>query len=184
MRAFSSIYQSQVKNFNKEHKRQKTRLSKNSVYNLVRWRGHIMFVGSYSCTRYKHTHKPQFLHSHWRRVRCSKRPLLNSLRWLIYVINLADNSKLTCYTLLLVSFVLLILTTVLFLCHNREVLWPKETSINPHFEKYLGKIPRWRTNLKGMNDDASLSIASDQQKLVQSTRFKRARLRLHFCRIN
>ena len=56
MRAFSSIYQSQVKNFNKEHKRQKTRLSKNSVYNLARWRGHIMFVGSYSCTRYKHTH--------------------------------------------------------------------------------------------------------------------------------
>ena len=85
---------------------------------------------------------------------------------------------------MLVSFVLLILTTVLFLSHNREVLWPKETSINPHFEKYLGKIPRWRTNLKGMNDDASLSNASDQQNLVQSTCFKRARLRLHFCQVN
>ena len=30
----------------------------NSFYNLARLRGHIMFVGSYSCTRYKHTHNP------------------------------------------------------------------------------------------------------------------------------
>ena len=62
---------------------------------------------------------------------------------------------------------MLILATVLFLCHNRKVLWPKETSTDPHFEKYLEKISRWRTNLKGMNDDASLSIVSDQKKLVQ-----------------
>ena len=75
---------------------------------------------------------------------------------------------------------MLILTTVLFLCHNRQVLWPKETSTDPHFEKYLRKISRWRTNLKGMNDDASLSIASDKKKLVQSTRFKRARSTLRF----
>ena len=77
---------------------------------------------------------------------------------------------------------MLILTTVLFLCHNREVLWSKETSTDPHFEKYLRKIPRWRTNLKGMNDDSSLSIASDKKKLVQSTRFKRASLTLRFYR--
>ena len=84
------------------------------------------------------------------------RPLLNSLRGPIYVIN-SVNTKLPRYTFVLVSFVLLILATILFLCHNREVLWPKKTSTDPHFEKYLGKIPRWRTNLKGMNDDASLS---------------------------
>ena len=30
---------------------------------------------------------------------CSKHQLLNSLRWLIYVINLFDNTKLPCYTL-------------------------------------------------------------------------------------
>ena len=34
-----------------------------------------------------------------------------------------------------------------------------------------------------MNDDASLSIASDKKKLVQSTRFKRARLTLRFYRL-
>ena len=84
--------------------------------------------------------------------------LLNSLRGPIYVIN-SVNTKLPRYTFVLVSFVLLILATILFLCHNREVLWPKKTSTDPHFEKYLGKIPRWRTNLKGMNDDASLSSA-------------------------
>ena len=61
----------------------------------------------------------------------------------------------------------MLILAVLFLCHNRKVLWPKETSTDPHSEKYLEKISRWRTNLKGMNDDASLSIVSDQKKLVQ-----------------
>ena len=50
--------------------------------------------------------------------------------------------------LMLVSFVLLILATVLFLGENRKILWPEETSTDPHIEKYLGKIPRWRTNLE------------------------------------
>ena len=93
--------------------------------------------------------------------------LLNSLRGPIYVIN-SVNTKLPRYTFVLVSFVLLILATILFLCHNREVLWPKKTSTDPHFEKYLGKIPRWRTNLKGMNDDASLSSALKPVKNLYS----------------
>ena len=93
--------------------------------------------------------------------------LLNSLRGPIYVIN-SVNTKLPRYTFVLVSFVLLILATILFLCHNREVLWPKKTSTDPYFEKYLGKIPRWRTNLKGMNDDASLSSALKPVKNLYS----------------
>ena len=60
--------------------------------------------------------------------------------------------------LMLVSFVLQILATVLFLGENRKILWPEETSTDPYIEKYLGKIPRWRTNLKGTIDDVCLNM--------------------------
>ena len=43
---------------------------------------------------YKHAHNPHFLQSLWRRANARKRQRLNSLRWPIYVINSADNTRL------------------------------------------------------------------------------------------